>query len=113
MYGILQVLQAAFSCNPILVSYCHLSHSPSHVLAAIKSLLLLLLCVTGNPGSHTIRSTPGINITIVLFFSPFHSLGNDGSDSVYNSELLGGEIPQNGRSPKILRRNKSYLKYKI
>ena len=43
MYGILQVLQAAFSCNPILVSYCHLSHSPLHVLAAIKSLLLLLL----------------------------------------------------------------------
>ena len=36
-------MQAAFSCNPILVSYCHLSHSPSHVLAAIKSLLLLLL----------------------------------------------------------------------
>ena len=42
MYGILQVLQVAFRCNPIHFSYCYLSHSPSHVLAAIKSLLLLL-----------------------------------------------------------------------
>ena len=45
--------QAPFSCNPILVSYCHLSHSPSHVLAAIKSSLLLLLSTSAKFAEFT------------------------------------------------------------
>ena len=67
MYGILQVLQAAFSCNPILVSYCHLSHSPSHVLAAIKSLLLLLLHTLTHTHKQTHTHTNVIRCAFVIY----------------------------------------------